>query len=75
MKQTIEWHEKGLVNRENSLQREAERLDRELLELGKFRENNMFLSLQVESAKAKGKDGFDSELFMKKQNPRLRVKQ
>jgi hypothetical protein len=70
MKFPIEWHEQCLENMKKNYEREAEavarmqqRLDRHGIEIEIYRQ-------KIQEAKARGKDGFDSEKFLKRRQPK-----
>jgi division protein CdvB (Snf7/Vps24/ESCRT-III family) len=62
----IAWHESCLINRKASLMREVERLERIMAEVDRDKHIIEFYSQQIEEAKRRGKDGFDSDKFMHK---------
>lgn len=66
MKFAIEWHQRCLVNGKKSLEQDKERL-KSLKEDIKISEKRIsFYEEQINEAIKKGKDGFDSDKFMKK---------
>ena len=64
MKMSIEWHEEGLKNMREHLDREREALNRYIDAVKKTEKAIFILETQITGAKKKGKDGFDSERFM-----------
>lgn len=65
---TIEWYENGLKNRKIHLENEKKRLEEMKASILRQEEDIAFLTLQIETAKAKGKDSFDDERFLKKKD-------
>lgn len=66
MKMPIEWHEECLVNHHASLNRIKQEFKRHEENLLRATSEYEFRKLQIEEAKRQGKDGFDSERFLKK---------
>jgi len=70
MKNPIEWHKECLVNRVASHERNTQEVIKMKKRLAEDLSDNIFYSMQIESAKKQHKDGFDSDRFMKNLNPR-----
>jgi hypothetical protein len=66
MKESIEWHERGLKNREASLVREREKLKAMTQDIERREQSAAFLRLQIETAKAEGKKAFDRDKYLVK---------
>ncbi len=69
MKMDIKWHKDCLANARAYCEREKETLSRQQSTVDKAVWNCNHLAAQIKEAERKGKDGFDSELFMKCVNP------
>lgn len=66
-KMTIDWHIKCLENSEESLKLLVQQITSMTEEMKRQRKQNTFKKKQISAALQKGKDGFDDELFMKKE--------
>lgn len=66
MKFSIEWHKECLYNWKKSLERKEQELERKKREAEKMLQSILFYEEQIRKAEKQGKDGFDSELFLKK---------
>lgn len=67
MKMSILWHKECLANTYKSFERKKERLEQLQKEVDRDLQQVTFYHVQVHEAEVAGKDGFDSDLFMKKQ--------
>lgn len=65
MKFPIAWHEQNLVNRAKHLANQEVTLLQMQRSVEAAREEYLFAEKQIEQAKAKGLDGFDSERFLR----------
>jgi hypothetical protein len=65
MKFAIAWHEQNLINRGKHLANQEANLLQMQKDVGAAREEYLFAEKQIEQAKAKGLDGFDSERFLR----------
>lgn len=66
MKESIQWHEECLKNRQNSLLRERKTLEILLTKIERlFQENNAY-AYQIQQAKLRKMDHFDRDRFLKK---------
>jgi hypothetical protein len=66
MKMAIEWQEDCAKNWLATLTSQRDRIDRDVAAYQESRRQYERLLLQIETAKRKGKPGFDQEKFMKK---------
>ena len=66
MKMSIEWHRKCLKNRKSHNEREIDCAQRTMDAALQGINSTAAYEKQIETAEAMGKDGFDSERFMKK---------
>ena len=64
MKFPIEWHEKALVNQQAYVARLAAELKDMQVRLDRVTAEAATYERQINTAKAAGKDGFDSERYM-----------
>ncbi|HBJ74683.1 MAG TPA: hypothetical protein DDY86_04000 [Syntrophaceae bacterium] len=64
MKMSIAWHEQCLANRKASLVKDIERLERIVADVERAKKDIEVYSRQIEVAKGRGRDGFDSDRFM-----------
>ncbi len=70
MKYPIKWHEQCLFNSANNLAVEKQRLQEQIDRVDAWYQRNEFYARQINEAKARGKDGFDADKFLKsKQKP------
>lgn len=67
MKMTIAWHKESLSNTYKSLERKKAQLEQLQKEIDRGAQEATFYHVQVHEAEVQGKDGFDSDLFLKKQ--------
>jgi len=65
MKMSIEWHKESLANTYKSLERKKTQLEQLQKEVDRDLKNANFYHVQVMNAERQGKDGFDSDKFMK----------
>jgi len=65
MKMSIDWHEECLKNMNTTLNTEKVSLERLLKDIDRLENRINFYSCQIEEAKRKKKDGFDSDKFLK----------
>jgi SMC interacting uncharacterized protein involved in chromosome segregation len=70
MKKPISWHQECFANMKNSLENKKEELNRIQFKLqsdiDKLENEILFLELQINTAIKQKKDGFDKDLFLKK---------
>jgi hypothetical protein len=69
-KMPLGWHKECLSNRQINLARQEEELERMRKEVERSRQETAFLKLQIETAEASGKDGFDGDRYLKASNPK-----
>lgn len=65
-KMSLKWHKDCLKNIYSSLERKKVQLEALKEEVSKLSNEAGFYHVQIHEAEASKKDGFDSELFMKK---------
>jgi len=66
-KMPLAWHKECLSNTYKSLERKKEQLANLEKEVAKDLQKATFYHVQLREAERQGKDGFDSDLFMKKE--------
>ena len=66
MKQPIKWHEGMLEHRKKFIEHERQNLERQRLVFERREREVAFYDLQVKTAKANNKDGFDEDKFLVK---------
>lgn len=66
-KQSMEWHKQCLKNRYASVGEKKKKLAWLMAEVDRDEKENTFYHLQIHEADKQGKDGFNADLFMKKQ--------
>jgi len=71
MKFSIARHEEMLKNNRVFLEKKRATLNRMIEEFAFSEARFKFYKEQIEEAKRRGKDGFDSDKFMKKRSPKL----
>ena len=66
MKFPISWHEESYRNWFANIEREKEALERKKQSVERAAVELQHYRFQIDQAKAKGKDGFDSDKFLKR---------
>lgn len=66
MKQTLAWHEQVRVNVQASVESEQRSVDAATRRLNHLKQELAFYTEQIATAEREGKDGFDSETYLKR---------
>jgi hypothetical protein len=66
MKMPLNWHKQCLLNQKQHLNHTKEKLDRAQAEYDRCFASTMFYIDQVEQAEKEGREGFDSDKYLRK---------